>query len=315
MDVTDFEAYRRDLTGYCYRMLGSIHDADDAVQDTMLRAWQGWDRFVGEASVRTWLYRIATNRCIDHLRQRRRRLPMEVSGPFPPDVEPGQSLPLEDWIEPALDRDLLPDSGDPAAMVQLRESVRLAFIAALQHLPAKQRAVLILRDVLAWRADEVAALLSVSVASVNSALARARTTVRREQAAPTSAEGQREVDGALLQRYVQTFERYDIDALVALLQDDASMSMPPLVMWFQGREDLRAFYLGTGMHCKGSVLRPVAVNGSPGFAQYMPPDESGQRQSWAIQVIEIEDGQIAHVHNFLDRSLFTRMGLPDFLPA
>ncbi len=316
MDVVDFEPYRRDLTGYCYRMLGSIHDADDAVQDTMLRAWQGWAGFSGESSVKTWLYRIATNRCIDHLRQRSRRMPMELSGPFPPDVVPGQSLPAEHWIEPAADRDLLPDGLDPVELVVLRDSVRLAFITLLQHLPARQRAVFILREVLSWRADEVARLLKVSIAAVNSALARARATLEQDRANDPALAAIDDLDDQrLLARYVEAFEHYDIDALVALLDEDASMSMPPLLMWFKGRKDLKAFHLGTGVHCQGSVLLPVAMNGSPGFGQYLAPDASGRRQPWAIQVLDRAPGRILHVYNFLDTSLFARFGLPAYLDA
>lgn len=306
----DFEPYRKALTGYCYRMLGSIHDADDVVQETMLRAWRSREGFQGQASVKTWLFQIATNLCVDASRKRR-RMPMELSGPFPPDVEPGEMLPHGSWIEPVADDDLFPQGDDPADAVVRKDSVRLALVGVLQTLPARQRAVLILRDVLGWHAKEVAALLGVSTDAVTSALARARATVSRADvatSAPIALDDPRTVD--LLRRYVDAFERYDIDALVQLLSEDAAMSMPPLVMWFKGREDMRAFYLGTGRHCEGSFLVPLSLNGSPAYAQYMPPGADGKRQLWCLQVLDLRDGEIVHVHNFLDPAIFARLGVP-----
>jgi RNA polymerase sigma-70 factor (ECF subfamily) len=239
---------------------------------------------------------------------------MELSDSFPPHVEPGQALPAEVWIEPALDRDLLPSQADPAQRAILRDSIRLAFIAILQHLSARQRAVLVLRDVLGWHAAEVAALLDTTEVAVNSILQRAHTALRAARpsgdlASEPSSADQREI----VDRYADAFERYDIETLVSLLHDEAGMSMPPLVMWLRGIRDVRAFHLGSGVHCKGSRLVSVAVNGCPGFAQYLAPGPDSRREPWAIQVLEIEAGKIVHVHNFLDTSLFWRFGLPAYL--
>ena len=314
-DLPDLESYRRELTGYCYRMLGSIHDADDAVQDTMVKALQHGDQMQAGASLRPWLYKIATNVCIDKLRaSQRRAVPMELSEAFPPDADPGQVLPPETWVGPALDRELLPSQSDPADRAILRESLRLAFITILQRLPARQRAVLVLRDVLGWRAAEVASLLDTTEVAVHSSLQRAHATLaaanlRRDLARePRSADQRHIVD-----RYMDAFERYDIETLVSLLHEEVGMSMPPLVMWFQGVRDVRAFHLGTGVHCKNSRLVPVEVNGSPGFAQYLAPDADGRREPWAIQVLEIDAGKIVHIHNFLDTALFPRFGLAAYL--
>ncbi len=310
--TVDLEQYRRELTGYCYRMLGSTFDADDAVQDTLVRAWQALDRFEGRSSVRSWVYRIATNVCLDVLRGKQRRaLPMDLSAPVPSSTVPGEPLPEQTWLQPIPDGEVLPTGADPAEQVVARDSVRLAFVAALQHLPARQRAVLILREVLCWPAAEVAELLETSVASVNSALQRARATLAgrgadlEERPEPLGA-----ADRELLARYVEAFESYDIDRLVGLLHEDASLSMPPLALWLRGLDDLRGWYLGHGIGCKGSRLLPVSVNGSPGFAQYRASGPGGRHEPWSIQVLEIENGKISHVHHFLDTALFERFGLP-----
>ncbi len=291
-------------------MLGSIHDADDVVQETLFRAWRGRDGFLGQASVKTWLFQIATNLCVDASRKRR-RMPMEFSGPFPPDVEPGEMLPHGAWIEPARDDDLFPAGDDPADVVVRKDSVRLALIGVLQALPPRQRAVFILREVLGWHAKEVATLIGTTTDAVTSALARARSAIARADlgtGSPPALDDPR--TARLLARYVDAFERYDIDALVELLSEDAAMSMPPFVMWFKGTRDIRAFHLGTGRHCMGSRLVPLSLNGSPAYAQYMPPGEDGRRQLWCLQVLELRAGEIVHVHNFLDPAIFRRLGVP-----
>ena len=304
--MEEFEDYRSELTGYCYRMLGSAFDADDAVQEALVRAWQGSANFEGRASVRTWLYRIATNVCLDSLRARQRRaLPMDLSAPVPSSTAPVAQLPETSWIEPLPDGDL----GDPADVAVVADSVRLAFVAALQHLPPRQRAVLILREVLAWQAAEVAELLDTTVASVNSALQRARATLaasdRQDAAAPAT-----DADRSLLARYVDAFEAYDIDRLVALLHEDASISLPPFSMWLRGHVDLHGWYLGYGIGCKGSRLVPTAANGMPAFGHYKPSETPGTWEPWCIQVLELRDGRVQHVHHFLDTALFARFGLP-----
>ena len=312
-DVTALEEYRSELTGYCYRMLGSPFDADDAVQETLVRAWRAYDRFEGRSSLRSWLYRIATNVCLDSLRAGgRRALPMDLSSPVPATTVPGDPLPEATWIGPVTD-DAIGMSADPADRAVLRDSIRLAFVAALQHLPPRQRAVLLLREVLAWSAADVAELLETTVASVNSALQRARATMAElDTRGGVSAYELGDDERALLDRYVRAFEAYDIEALVRLLHDDASISMPPLALWLQGVDDLRGWYLGHGIGCKGSRLVPLTVNGAPGFAQYRVDPEGGHR-AWSVQVLEITEGRIRHVHHFLEDfggRIFEGLGLP-----
>lgn len=310
IDIEELEFHRTELRGYCYRMLGSTFDADDAVQETLVKAWQGLDRFERRSSVRSWLYRIATNVCLDALRGgKRRALPMDLSSPVPATTPPGEVLPEATWVEPMPDGDVVPLEGDPAQRAVVQDSIRLAFIAALQRLPARQRAVLILRDVLCWQAAEVAELLDTTVASVNSALQRARATTGQLDLSEPCEEPLSETDRLLLSRYVAAFEAYDISGLVTLLHEDASISMPPFAMWLSGREDLRAWYLGYGIGCKGSRLIPIAANGSPAFAQYRA-DPDGGHAPWSIQVLEPSGGRVAHVHHFLDTALFARFGLP-----
>ena len=264
----DLERHRVELTAYCYRMLGSAFEAEDAVQDTLVRAWRGLDRFEGRSAVRSWLYRIATNVCFDMLKGRQRRArPMDLGPARSADHPVGSTLPEATWVEPIPDGSVLPTGVDPADVAVARDSVRLAFVATLQHLPPRQRAVLILREVLSWRASEVAELLDTTVASVNSALQRARATL----ADPRSGQSEETLDDqqqVLLERYVDAFERYDMDALTALLHEDATQSMPPFAMWLRGREDILRFWLGQGAGCRGSRLVPTAANGSPAFAQY-----------------------------------------------
>ena len=306
--------HRRELTGYCYRMLGSSYDAEDAVQETMVRAWRGLADFEGRSALRSWLYRIATNVCLDQLSGRQRRaLPMDLAGsPFPPvQASLAGRRPATAWIEPVLDRQVIPEDGDPAEQAVAKESIRLAFVAALQHLPPRQRAVLILREVLRWKADEVAELLDTTVASVNSALQRARATLAAAGGVP---EPRRELDAddrELLARYLDAFERYDIDAFVKLLHEDATQHMPPFEMWLRGREDIGTWMAGPGSKCEGSVLVGVSANGTPAFAQYRPR-EGGGHEPWALHVLELEGGRIAHISSFLDldNDLFQTLGLP-----
>ena len=306
----ELETHRKALTGYCYRMLGAGAEAEDAVQETMVRAWRAADRFEGRSSVRSWLFRIATNVCIDmHRSPQRRARPMDL-GPATPFAEAslGPQLVESTFVQPYRDDRMLPDSGDPAELAAARESVRLAFVAALQHLPARQRAVLILCEVLKWQAAEVAELLESSVASVNSALQRARATLADAPAGsldPVTDPEQAE----LLARYVDAFERYDMDALTQLLRDDVVLSMPPWDLWLQGRDDLLAWFVGPGIGCAGSKLIPVEVNGTAGFASYKPAAPG----RWAIQVVEVRDGRISAHHNFIGADLFAQFGLPDHL--
>ena len=306
------EQYRSELTAYCYRMLASPFEAEDAVQETMIRAWRGLDRFEGRAALRSWLYRIATNVCLDMLNGRERRArPMDL-GPAREPVEANlNALPEVTWIEPIPDDRVVPE-GDPAAVAEARETIRLAFVAALQHLPPRQRAVLILCEVLRWKASEVAELLETSVASVNSALQRARATLEASDVSasetPTSLD---EADADLLARYVAAFEEYDIEKLTALIQEDASQSMPPFDMWLRGREDIFAWWFGPGIGCKGSRVIPApAANGAPAFGQYKP-DPNGGYEPWALQVLQIEGGRIGEFTFFLDTdTLFPLFGLP-----
>ncbi|MBD8079569.1 sigma-70 family RNA polymerase sigma factor [Cellulosimicrobium arenosum] len=335
-DLDDVLAsYRRELTGYCYRMLGSAFEADDAVQETLLRAWRAYDRFEGRSSVRSWLYRIATNVCFDALAARKRReRPMGLGGPQAPEVENlGQVLPEETWVEPVPDDRVLPHDGDPAQVAVGRESIRLAFVAALQYLPPRQRAVLLLREVLRWQATEVAELLETTVASVNSALQRARATMAArahwgssgldagEDEAPTAGSaGDRrpasdrnalgEVEQRLLERYLDAFERYDMDALVAILHEDATLSMPPYPLWLRGTADVVAWMVGPGYECEGSRLVPVRANGTFGFGQYRPAPGGGH-EPWALQVIETDGERVVAINAFLDTaSWFPLFGLP-----
>ena len=308
----DLEQHRVELTAHCYRMLGSAFEAEDAVQETLVRAWRAFDRFEGRSSVRSWLYRIATNVCFDMLKSRQRRArPMDVAPSKSADSPLGEALPEAAWVEPIPDSHVLPTSGDPADVTVARESIRLAFVAALQHLPPRQRAVLILREVLRWRATEVAELLDTTVASVNSALQRARSTLATSSVTATDAS--RPMDDeqqALLARYVDAFERYDIDSLTALLHEDATFSMPPFALWLRGPIDIARWYLGQGAGCRDSRLVPTEANGSPAFGQYKPSPEGGH-EPWALHVIEFSDGRISGLHHFLDTArMFPLFGLP-----
>jgi RNA polymerase sigma-70 factor (ECF subfamily) len=309
----ELEQHRRELTAYCYRLLGSPFEAEDAVQDTLLRAWRSLDRFEGRAALRSWLYRIATNVCMDMLKGRERRArPMDL-GPAREPVEANlNTLPEVTWIEPVPDGLVAPE-GDPAAVAESRETIRLAFVAALQHLPPRQRAVLILCEVLRWKATEVAELLETSVASVNSALQRARATLDASHvSALDPAPSLDEPDRELLDRYVEAFERYDMDALTSLIHEDATQSMPPFDLWLAGRDDILTWWVGPGAGCRGSrVIPTVAANGSPAFGQYKPSASGDGYDPWALQVLEIADGRIVEFTFFLGtETLFPLFGLP-----
>ena len=310
------DQYRRELTGYCYRMLGSAFDAEDAVQETLVRAWRGLDRFEGRASLRSWLYRIATNVCLTMLEGRKRRaMPVDLSASSPPvEAALGEPLPPGTWIEPIPDPRVVATDSDPADVAETRESITLAFVAALQHLPPRQRAVLILREVLRWKADEVAELLGATVASVNSALQRARATLGSlEPATSRPLDPMDDKDKDLLNRYVDAFERYDIESLVSLLQEDAIQSMPPYLMWLQGRADISRWLLGPGIGCRGSRLVPVMANGSPALAQYRRARDRAGFEPFSIQVMEVSEGRITRLNHFVDTSLFSLFGLPSRL--
>ncbi|KES06730.1 RNA polymerase sigma70 factor [Streptomyces toyocaensis] len=314
------EEYRVELTGYCYRMLGSSFEAEDAVQDTMIRAWRSYDRFEGRSSLRSWLYRIATNVCLDMLTAGNKRArPMDLTESTPLARAALSPRPDSTWLEPMPDSRVLPTPADPAEAAVAKESVRLAFMAALQQLPAKQRAVLILREVLAWKASEVAELLGTSVASVNSALQRARATLAERQQSGAEASVSDPLDEEqqkLLERYVAAFEGYDMSALTALLHEDAIMTMPPFDLWLTGADDITGFMTTLGAACANSRLVPVEVNGLPGFAQYKPDPEAGGHTPWAVQVLEISDGRITGFHCFLDtKRWFPLFGLPLHLEA
>jgi RNA polymerase sigma-70 factor, ECF subfamily len=308
--VEDLEQYRRELTGYCYRMLGSVFDAEDAVQETMVRAWRGIEGFEGRSAVRSWLYRIATNVCLDLLRgSQRRASPMDMGPSRTADAFSYATLPEATWIQPMPDARVLPETGDPAELAASKEAIRLAFIAALQFLPPRQRAVLILREVLRWQAAEVAELLQTSVASVNSALQRARATMSARGAEDPIPEEPTGEQRALLTRYVDAFERYDITSLVSLLHEDAVMTMPPYDFWLHGPDEMGKFFLGPGGKCRGSRLVATEANGCAAFGCYNPDPDGGYRP-WAVQIIEVSGDRITGHHNFIDLRLFATFGLP-----
>jgi RNA polymerase sigma-70 factor (ECF subfamily) len=307
---TELEQYRKELTAYCYRMLASPFEAEDAVQETMVRAWRAYDRFEGRSALRSWLYRIATNVCLDMLDGRERRArPMDF-GPAGAPVIENLNVPSEVvWLQP------IPDSHLPEDSAIARETVRLAFVAALQHLPPRQRAALILAEVLRWQATEIAELLETSVAAVNSALQRARATIEAHDM--TASDPIEQVDRELLERYVAAFESYDIDALTALIHEDATQSMPPFDLWLSGRADILTWWFGPGHGCRGSRLVPVGtMNGSPAFAQFKPDEDGDGYVAWALQVLELSGGRVGEFSFFLDtEALFPLFGLPQRLDA
>jgi RNA polymerase sigma-70 factor (ECF subfamily) len=300
----ELEQHRAALTAYAYRMLGSPFEAEDAVQEAFIRAWRGYDRFDGRAALKSWLYKITTNVCLDMLGSRERRArPMDLGPAGEPVIENLRELPEVTWIEP---------TPDPADAAIASETIKLAFVAALQHLPPKQRAVLILCEVLRWQASEAAELLETSVASVNSALQRARATLETaDLAAGKPVAELDDADRELLARYVEAFEAYDVERLTALLHEDATQNMPPYDLWLTGRDDIFTWWFGPGIGCKGSRVVPtVAANGSPAFGQYKPA-EGGGYEPWALQVLELRDGRVVDMTFFLDTArLFPLFGLP-----
>ncbi|HEX2680464.1 MAG TPA: sigma-70 family RNA polymerase sigma factor [Candidatus Dormibacteraeota bacterium] len=311
----DLEQHRGELTAYCYRMLGSPFDAEDAVQDVFVRAWRNREGFEGRSTMRSWLYRIATNVCLDMLKSKERRArPMDL-GPSVEPIEANLNVPTEiSWLEP-VPMTLISPERDPADVAVANESIRLAFVAALQRLPARQRAVLILREVLDWQASEVAELMETSVASVNSALQRARAALARNKELE-SDQPLSDADRAMLERYVTAFERYDLHALTALIREDAKQSMPPYDMWLAGREDIMRWWFGPGIGCQGSrVIPTISANGMPTFAQYKPSPNGGY-DPWALQVLRLRDGRVAEFTFFLDTAkLFPLFGMPLHLDA
>ncbi|ORV20743.1 sigma-70 family RNA polymerase sigma factor [Mycolicibacterium confluentis] len=314
--LTDAQQYHRELLAHCYRMTGSLHDAEDLVQETYLRAWKAYDRFEGKSSVRTWLHRIATNTCLTALEGRQRRpLPTGLGAPSSDPVgELVQNTEIT-WLEP------LPDGGaspaDPSVIVGSRESVRLAFIAALQHLSPRQRAVLVLRDVLQWKAAEVAEAVGTSTAAVNSLLQRARAQLEsvgpseeNTLADPGSPETQE-----LLTRYIAAFEQYDIEALEAMFTEEAIWEMPPFVGWYQGGAAIGALiHQNCPAERPGDMrLLPLTANGQPAAAMYMLDPQTGRHLPFQLHVLDVTDGAVAHVVAFLDTSMFPKFGLPDAL--
>ena len=302
----ELEPYRRELTGYCYRMLGSGFDAEDAVQETMVRAWKSADRLQERAALKSWLYRIATNVCYDMLQgSQKRARPMDMGPASTAESALDAGLPEEMWIQPVPDANL-----DPAELTASKETLRLAFVAALQHLPARQRVVLILREVLRWQATEVAELLDTSVASVNSALQRARATMDElelDTSGPATVEDDEQQQ--LLTQYVEAFERYDVAKLVTLLKDDVVFNMPPFELWLQGPDDVAKWMLGPGIGCKDAKLITTRANGCPAVAIYKPNGD-GVWEPFNLAVLEIENGEITLITNFLYPELFPAFGLP-----
>ncbi len=312
------DPYRRELLAHCYRMLGSMHDAEDLLQDTYLRAWRAFDGFEGRSSLRTWLYRIATRTCLTALESRSRRpMPTDLTGPA---IAGGALVERSDvpWLQPAPDVALGANAADPATIATSRDSVRLAFIAAMQHLPPQQRAVLLLRDVMRWRAAEVAGLLGITTVAVNSALQRARATLH--EVAPSedditqpSTERERE----LLRRWSAAFENYDIHAIVDLLTTDSVWEMPPFENWISGASAIGTL-IATTCPAKGSGdmrLVPTAANGQPAFAVYLRDPDSGEHAAFALQVLTLTASGVSHTGMFFDTSLYPTFGLPPTLAA
>ena len=309
IDITDLELHRAALTGHCYRMLGSAFDAEDAVQEAMVRAWKGLSRFDGRASVKTWLYRIATNVCLDALSSKARRARPIEEGPVGTVDDDLETRPRTHWLEPLPDARFLPADADPFETVALRQSTRLAFVAALQHLPSRQRAALLLSEVLGWSALEVAESLEMSVAAVNSALQRARATLAAKNVA-SAGEPLSDSQAELLEKYMDAFHEYDVDTLVALMRQDATLSMPPYTLWLQGPDAIRAWLLGRGSGCRGSKLVRTDACGSPAFGQYRRSAEGGYH-AWSLTVLELDGDRIKAWNAFLDTErLFPLFGLP-----
>ena len=309
------EPHRPGLTAHCYRMLGSAFDAEDALQETFIRAWRGIDRFEGRSELRSWLYRIATNVCLDMLAGRARRaLPMSLEPPSSGRGDLGEPLGEATWVTPVPDRLVLASDSDPATSVVARDSIRLAFVAALQHLQPRPRAVLLLRDVLGWHAAEVADLLETTVTAVNSMLRRARQTMAERDTSRDAGTGTNESEWGVVARYVDAFQRFDIEALVALLRDDAIVSMPPIPGWLRGRAAIGQHWHSRGSACRGSRLRLTRANGLHALGAYRP-GPAGDHHAFGITVLDIAGGRITALHAFLEPRLFPLFALPDRLPA
>ena len=310
------DPFREELLAHCYRMLGSVQDAEDQVQETFLRAWRSYDDFEGRASLRTWLYRIATNACLRALENNSRRpLPSGLGSPGEdPAAPPATAQPEVPWLQPMPGALVSAGPADPASIVTSRMSMRLAFIAALQYLPARQRAVLILRDVLQWRAAEVAGLLGTTTTAVNGMLDRARA--RLEQVAPAEDEIREPAspgDRALADRYAEAFEKADITALTQLLREDAVFEMPPRPTWFAGRAAIGTFLQARVLREPGKFRgTPTAANGQPAIASYRR-DGDGVYRAYAIQVLTIAGPHITRITSFIDQGLFVKFGLPPAL--
>ena len=312
----ELEVHRRSLTGHCYRMLASSTDAEDAVQETMVRAWRALDRFDGRAALRTWLHRIATNVCLDMLNERSRRERPMALGPAGTIEDELVTRDRMHWLEPVPDARVLPDAADPGEIAVLKQSIRLAFVAALQHLPPRQRAALLLTEVLGWSAAEVSECLEMTTAAVNSALQRARATVSTRGLEQAADDGLSAEQADMLDRYVEAFERYDVDALASLLREDATMSMPPYELWLRGPEAVRGWLAGRGIGCAGSRLLPTAANGLPAFGQYRVGPAPGTWKPWGLVVLELDGARIAGWNTYLDvERLFPLFGLPMELTA
>jgi RNA polymerase sigma-70 factor (ECF subfamily) len=307
------EQLRSGLTGYCYRMLGSPHEAEDAVQETLLRAWRGFGQYTGRAPLRAWVFRIATNVCVDMLRGRKRRaLPMDLGGPSRPGHDAGPALPESTWVLPMPDGRVEPAPGDPAEQAVANERIRLAFVAALQHLLPRQRAVVILRDVLRWKASEVAQLLGTTVVSVNSALQRGRAALASLDVAAAEPIALADPETQLLlERYIDAFERFDVEKLVAILHEDATLSMPPFALWLHGLDDLLAWFAVAPDECRTSQFVPAGTaNGLPAFGTYRATGPDGGYEAFSIQLPEPSGDRIAAINVFVDTALFPLFGLP-----
>ncbi|WP_438444174.1 sigma-70 family RNA polymerase sigma factor [Gorillibacterium sp. sgz5001074] len=311
LELQLFDSLKPGLTSFCYRMLGSIEDADDAVQETFIRVWQNGSSFRQESSYKTWVYRIASNLCLDKLRQTKRRTrPVDFTDPAASIIAPSETLPDSSWVWPAP-----AFSDNPEEILIRKDTLQFCFVTLLQILPPRQRAVLLLKDVVEWSSKQIAETLNMSTAAVNSALQRARETMSRaKQRSEEYSLMAVEPDQELVSRYMDAFERFDIQALVALFHEEGHMSMPPFPMWIRGKEDLLQFFSLTRWHCEGSRFIPTTVNGGyPAVAQFMPSSESSCLVPWGIHVIIMKEGKIFHLQNFINRKLFARFGLPERL--
>jgi RNA polymerase sigma-70 factor (ECF subfamily) len=312
--VAELEEHRVALAGHCYRMLGSSVDADDAVQETMVRAWRSLERFDGRSSLRTWLYRIATNVCLDALADRKGRARPVDDGALGTPDDVLETRPRTHWLEPISDASAVPLDADPAQQTILRQSIRVAFVAALQLLPARQRAALLYTEVLGFSAAEAASALDMSLPALNSALQRARATLAEQDAERARVELSA-AQAELVDRYCAAFERYDIDALTSLLHRDATLSMPPYTLWLRGHDAIRTWLLGRGAGCRGSRLVRTSACGAPAFLQYRRASHDGSSTpgytAWAVVVLDVRGDGVAGMTSYLDvETVFPRFGAP-----